>query len=192
MMKIKLSTLLVFVCFGFSNSFACTCETDSTVIRKYMEDAEYIVIGHAIKNIDYNNEVRESWDKRNSGFEVVFVVDSIIKGEIESNEILINQFGEGNCSQLFEFGERYILFGNRLKKFINRTPKIPKVKKGEIPATLEPPPPPSIFETIMYCYNNKDNEIRYWNKLAESKIVLHSSQCSTFNMNSLLAQDILN
>lgn len=178
---------------AFNNIFACECfPIDSLSAENILEDYEYAIIGSAIKNINYDPEVNEMWDNFKQGYEVVIVVDSVIKGHLSSKTIIINQFSNGNCSQLFEFGKPYLILGNRLTKFINRTPELPEQKDGEIPVSLPPPPPNSIRNSAMYCYYIGQEEIDNWNELAAEYLIVYTNQCVSFNAKSQYARYFLN
>ncbi len=166
---------------AFSNTFACECfPIDSLSAENILKDYEFAIIGSAIKNINYSPEINEMWDSSKQGYEVVIVVDSVIKGDLSSKEIVINQFSNGNCSQIFEFGKPYLILGNRLSTFINRTPDLLEPEDGEILVEYPPPPPNSIQNSTMYCFNNDQEEIDYWNELASEYLVLYTSQCVSF------------
>ncbi len=170
---------------ALNNTFACECfPIDSLSAENILKNYEFSIIGSAIKNINYNTEDNEWWDSSKQGYEVVIVIDSVIKGDLSSKEIVINQFSNGNRSQLFEFGKSYFILGNRLNKFINRTSKLLEQKDGEIPVSLPPPPPNSIRNSTMYCYNNDQEEIDYWNELAAEYLILYTFQCVSFKASS--------
>jgi hypothetical protein len=148
-----------------------------------MNEAGFVVIGHAVKNVGFNNEVNDIWDQQNGGYDVLFKVDSVIKGNLNLKTIVIKQFG-GNCDRIFKFGKKYLIVGNQLETFVNKTPKRKKIKEGEIPPNSMPPPPPSVNSKTAIFNDGSDDEMRYWNNLANEHVILNTSMCSSFLVNS--------
>ncbi|MEB2776787.1 hypothetical protein SYJ56_15785 [Algoriphagus sp. D3-2-R+10] len=139
-----------------------------------MSEVEFVIIGHAVKNVGLNTEVNGMWDQHNRGYNVLFEIDSVIKGNLESKMIIVKQFG-GNCDQIFKFGEPYLIVGNQLEEFVNKTPKRRKPKKGEIP----PASMPSVYSKTAIFYDSSDDEVNYWQELANEQIILNTSMCSS-------------
>lgn len=151
-----------------------------------MDEVDFLVIGHAVKNIGFNPEVNEMWDNRNQGYNVLIEVDSIVKGNLKSKTIYVRQFG-GDCDQIFKFGEQYLIVGNQLAKFVLRSTKRRRNKKGEIPPTDMPPPPPSIYSKTAIFYDSNKKEVSYWNELANEQIIVSTSMCSSFSVTNKIA-----
>lgn len=171
---------------------ACTCfPLDSLSAKQMINEVDFVLIGHAIKNIGFNSEENEIRDQRNQGYDVLIEIDSIVKGNLKSKTIFVRQFG-GNCDQIFKFGEQYLIVGNQLEKFVLRTPKRRKNKKGEIPLTDMPPPPPSAYSKTAIFYDSSQEEVSYWDELAEQQIVVSTSRCSSFYVTSKTASYFLN
>jgi len=164
---------------------ACECfPIDSASASELMNEVDFVIIGHAIKNVGFNSEVNGMWDQRHRGYNVLIEIDSVIKGNAVSKTVIVKQFG-GNCDQIFEFGEKYLIVGNRLNKFVNRTPIKERTNEEELPPnSLPPPPPPSINNKTVTFYNNSDNEVQFWNELANEHEVLNTSMCSSFELTS--------
>lgn len=159
---------------------ACECfSIDSLSANELMNEVEFVVIGHAIRNVGVNSEVNSTWDQRGRGYNVLIEIDSVIKGDINSKTLIIRQFG-GSCDQMFEFDEQYLIVGNQLENFVNGTPKRDKDKEGEIPPTSMPPQPPSVHSKTATFYESSDEEVIYWNALANHQIILNTSICSSF------------
>lgn len=183
-MKIKQLIILGFLLLNLQLANACSCmEIDSASAKELLEEVEIIIIGQAVQNADFNPEVRANWDRRNKGLNVVFKVDSVLKGCKELKEVILNQFSNGNCGEYFKFGQQYLILGTRLLEFVNKTPEQVKFEKGVIPIEYPSPPPSSILNSKMLCFNNSQEEVDYWEQLAKYNIVLFTSQCSSFSMN---------
>ncbi|WPP49670.1 hypothetical protein [Catalinimonas niigatensis] len=167
-------------------SICCECpSTNEESVKRTFEKAEIIVIGHAVRNMNYNVEVRKSWDNRSQGFDFLFKVDSVLKGDTTIKEIIVTQLLSDGCSRRFDFGEPMILSGTSITKFVNRTPKRPKLNEGEIPPTETPPPPPGYASgPTLFLYNSKQEEADYWNELAKNNTVISSSLCTSYYVNS--------
>lgn len=183
-MRLILTILLV--SFEIKAALACECPpTNEETVKLNFDEAEIIVIGHAIRNVNYNTEVRNSWDNRNQGFDVVFKVDSVLKGSISLDEVIVTQLLSDGCSRRFEFGEQMIISGSSIKEFINKTPKRPELQEGEIPPTNIPPPPLGFVSgPTLFLYNSEQAEADYWNELAQNNTVLPSSLCTSYYVNS--------
>lgn len=171
---------------------ACECfPIDSASANELMNEVEFVIIGHAVRNIGFNSEVNGMWDQRNRGYNVLIEIDSVIKGDVDSKAVIVKQFG-GNCDQIFEFGEQYLIVGNQLDKFVNRTPRYERTNDEELPPTsLPPPPPPSIYDKTVTFYSNSDEEVKFWNGLANEQIILNTSMCSSFFVTSKKASYFL-
>jgi hypothetical protein len=167
---------------------ACECFLiDSISSQQLIAEVDFVVIGHAGGNVNFNAEVTGMWDNRESGFDVFIEVDSVIKGDLGSKKVIANQFGGSSCSQLFQFGEKFIIAGNQLLGFANRTPEKLKSNHGELP----PPPPPSIEESIVYCYNNEQEDVDFWNALTTEYVIINTSLCSSISLNRKVAEYFL-
>lgn len=171
---------------------ACECfPIDSASASELMNEVEFVIIGHAVSNVGFNSEVNGMWDQRNKGYNVLIEVDSVIKGNVNSKTVVVKQFG-GNCDQIFGFGEQYLIVGNQLDKFVNRTPKYERTNDEELPSTSLPPPPPSINDKTVTFYSNSDEEVKFWNGLANEQIILNTSMRSSFFVTSKKASYFLN
>lgn len=185
-MEIK-HILMIACLFLIEPVIACSCFfIDSTYAEEIMKEVDFVVVGRAIKNVGFSQEVNSRWDKENRGFDVQFEVDSIIKGDLMSKSLIVKQFG-GNCDQIFKFGEQYLVIGYEIEKFIDKTPKQRKPKKGEIPENQIPPPPPSVYSRTAVFYNSGHKEVSFWNNKAKKNIVLETSMCSSFPIDSATA-----
>jgi hypothetical protein len=171
---------------------ACECfPIDSASARELMNEVDFVIIGHAIRNVGFNSEVNGMWDQRKRGYNVLIEIDSVIKGKAVSKTVIVKQFG-GNCDQIFEFGEQYLIVGNRLNKFVNRTSIKKRTNDEELPPnSLPPPPPPSINDKTVTFHNNSDDEVQFWNELANEQVILNTSMCSSFQLTSRTANYFL-
>lgn len=187
-MRIKHFLMIAFL-FLIEPVIGCSCfSIDSTYAKEIIKEADYVVIGRAVKNIGFSNEINSMWDSENQGFDILFEVDSVIKGDLISKSLLVKQFG-GNCDQIFKFGEQHLVIGNEIEKFVDKTPKQRKSKKGGIQEDQIPPPPPSVYSKTAVFYNRGHKEVNFWNKKAKKSIVITTSMCLTFPINSTLARD---
>lgn len=169
--------------------FACTCFSISKKeARKISREADYIVLGSPIENIHPNDTIKGQWDSLGKGYHVKFKVEKVYKGSIKKEFIFINQFETGNCVMSFQFGEKYIIVGTRIKEFENlRQVNLGEdFGEGDFHETFPPPPPPMAGLTInrMKCFNEESSEVDYWNEIAKNEIVVYTNQCSTFGENS--------
>ena len=174
--------LLLLLLLTTFNVLSCTCEgVDESNVEAFLKQYDYVIIGRAIQNIHRNKTHSIVLDKKNQGSQVVFEIDSIIKGSLRERTIIINQFDKGNCSRAFQFQEQYLVLGNRIYEFddplINSNTKY---NKGEIPL-MEPPPPPSLYvDGKLQCTGCGEERIKFWNKVIEGNAVLNTGLCSSF------------
>jgi hypothetical protein len=190
-MRLKNIFLIILFIGASERVIACTCfPLDSLSAKQMINEVDFVVIGHAIKNIGSNPEVNKMWDQLNQGYNVLIEIDSIVKGNLKSKTIFVRQFG-GNCDQIFKFGEQYLIVGNQLEKFVYRTPKSRKNKKVEIPTTDMPPPPPSVYSKTAIFYDSSQEEVSFWNELAYEQIIVNTSMCSSFYVTSKIASFFL-
>lgn len=189
----KLKPLLLFILLAVAGRVnACQCfPIDSASANELMHEVEFIITGHAVSNVGFNSEVNGMWDQRSKGYNVLIEIDSVIKGNVDSKTLIVKQFG-GNCDQIFEFGEQYLIVGNQLDKFVNRTPRRRKTKEGEIPPTSMPSPPPSVHSKTAIFYDSSDEEVGFWNEQANKQVILNTSMCSSFYVTSRNASYFLN
>ena len=188
----KFKIFMLFECFFIVKpAITCTCfPIESVSAKELMEEVEFVVIGRAVKNIGFNREVNSIWDQEKKGFDILFEVDSVLKGDVKSEFLIVKQF-EGNCDQIFKFGVKYLVLGNELERFVNLTPKQSNSRKREIPESYIPPPPPSIYSKILAINNMSQKEVNFWNKKAKKNLILRTSMCSSFTTNSNSARYFL-
>lgn len=163
-----ITTLLLF----FQASFACSCSffwASEAIIKDLSQNSDLVVIGHPIKNIDDNFI---SANPKYMGTMILFKVDSIIKGELKSDTIFINQETIGNCSQYFMPNEKYVIFGNQIKHYKT-------IAKNDH------------FTFANYCkknktvtlYNNNKN-LQVYKNLTEKYYTISTDQCISFTSQS--------
>ena len=189
-MSIKKLFFILLIFYVPNLGFACSCFSISKKeARKISREVDYIVLGSPIENIHPNDTIKGQWDSLKEGYHVKFKVEKVYKGRIDSEFIFINQFETGNCLQVFEFGQKYIILGAQVKKFLgfrpaNSTDELVEDKFFQI----FPPPPPHpiawLNKNEMITYNEEKSVVDYWNQIAKNEIVVYTDQCSTFGENS--------
>ena len=175
----------------FHWTYACTCDyPDSITINKWIQDADFVLEGTYITNLNPDQEDLRLSNTGESGYNILFRVSSVIKGKISSDTIAILQFNNGNCTQTFKKGESYFVFGYRIKKVKCKTiTEINSVHTAdsilEISINPEPPPPPGSLNTDTYILPECSIDIRdYWNRVTNKYKVIYTNYCLTFNQNS--------
>lgn len=185
-MSIKKLFFILLIFYVPNLGFACSCFLISKKeARKISRKADYVLLGSPIENIHSNDTIKGLWDSLRKGYHVKFKVEKVYKGRIDAEFIFINQFETANCVMSFQFGEKYIIVGNRIKEFENLRP----VNLGEDDSQETfPPSPPHPMAGLkfnrMKCFNEEISEVDYWNEIAKNKIVVYTNQCSTFGENS--------
>lgn len=161
-------------------AFACVCaDSDKETVKAIFENSDFIVIGKAITNINFNPKVEQLLNLDNKGADVLFQIDSVLKGDIQkSDKLFIYQFA-GSCTRTFKFGESYLIFGNSIKIF-KKGKYVGKASKGEIPP---PPPPPYVFNGELELYADRQT-IKFLNKQATKYKTITTDLCSSVNVDS--------
>lgn len=178
------------ILFFLSNSivaWSCQCFSLKTV-KELAKNAEYIIVGNPVENLHHNDSIKRKWDSENFGMEVKLKVVKVIKGDVKSEFVYINQFEVDNCRTPLKFGEQYIIIGTRILSFENQRPFSEKEYSiDKIFETIQPPPPPPIGgKTIekFDVFNVEMELVNHWNKIAENEIILFTYDCGVFNSKS--------
>ena len=180
-MKNALAVTLIFLVISTSFSLACTCEgLDKESAKAMFKEADYVVIGKAVTNIDSDPYFVNQMNLQKEGADVLFQVDSVLKGDIlKDEEIFIYQHA-GSCTRTFKLGESYLIFGQRIKEVRQAASYNIKAKKGELP----PPPPPPNFEDMKLEIHADKKFIRFLNNQIKRHKTASVSLCSTFYVES--------
>lgn len=182
--------IVLLITFNFQTlSFGCVCEPiDSTNVGNWINEADFVVEGEYLTNINPNIELRNRRNEQNLGYDILFKVTSVIKGTISTDTIALIQFDSGSCTETFEHGEKYIILGRSIKEFICKDDEQSIVELdslGDYPPKEVPPPPSYVDEQGVVRYYNCDNEeSEYWNTIAMTYATSYISHCTTFDANS--------
>ena len=173
--------------------FSCTCPDFSSKksIEKLIKSVDVIIVGTVVEHInveglEYVDLIWES-DKRSQN--VIVRVDKIIKGEVKTEYISINQLAAGNCAIGFEYKKQYLITGDLIEKFIDSTPKENKnrvYKKDKIPFKLDI----KIVKNNIYV-SNLEYSFEKWNLLSKEQNIVSTNACITGKVNSYIAKLIL-
>jgi len=184
-MRYLIFLLLTFNSLNFL--LACSCERiDSSNVQDWIADADFVVEGQYITNLNPNSAVRERWNSENKGFDVLFLVTRVIKGSIPKDTIAIVQFENGSCLTTFEKDNKYIILGEHVRRFKCQDIEKPTVDStGEYPPTDDFLPASYVDEhgTMNYSYCN-EKESNYWNNILDNYLILYTSYCTTYLANS--------
>ena len=169
---IILIIILLSLPFKSSSPIFCICpELKGEKVAEIKKNMEVIVVGKFTKQIEFG----EYDDGVNiNGY---FKIDTIIKGPTDLKNLVINQFSNGNCRELFEPNKQYLVLGNHITKF-----KDMKTSNKSTNEHLPPPPPNEIHNSIMECYSSNKTTIKQWNQIAERNYIIHTNQCLTFEL----------
>jgi hypothetical protein len=111
MVKVISIYILLFISI---DSYACSCS--GSEYKKIFKHADYVIIGRPIKNIHPDTAVSRLLDLEKGGTELIFKVEKILKGDLKTNEVIINQIGRGSCTEWMRIGEKYLVFGHVVTK----------------------------------------------------------------------------
>ena len=117
----RLFLILLITFLNAQEGFSCSCggDYDASYFENQMESADYIFIGEAIKNVGFHTQRNKQLDTEGIGYNVLFKVDSVIKGDLKGTEVILDQWNDGSCTKTFTIGDKYIIFGIDYKKHWN-------------------------------------------------------------------------
>ncbi|MBC6367320.1 hypothetical protein DDT91_11020 [Algoriphagus sp. AK58] len=112
----KMKTLVLTILFFLLNAqegYSCSCggKYDSKYFKEQIERADFVFVGKAIKNVGVHTQRNNQLDEEGIGYNVLFKVDSVIKGKLKSQEVIIDQWNDGSCAHTLKLGRKYIVFG---------------------------------------------------------------------------------
>lgn len=168
---------------GYNLSFGCMCEDypSSSNIEEWIEDADLIIEGEYIKDIDWRSSDSDSLNATTQGIHIYFKVNKVIKGQLKSDTVAINQWGNGNCTKIFKKEEEYIVFGYEVKGF--QSLRGDYYQKYDSSDDIPPQPPLDILaeDKLLKTYYSGNQEVNYWNEIANQYKVVQTSSCSAFS-----------
>jgi len=168
--------------------FACDCKRlDSTNINEWIDWADIIVEGTFVSILNPYPEQRERLKNETSGDNILLKVTNVIKGSVNTNEIAILQFNNGDCTQVFKSGTKYIVFGSKVNRIVFEDHTIKYEESDEYEILTEIPSPEPLeqdesgtLKTNFYTGKSLD----YWNSITIEYTTISTSMCSTFIANS--------
>ena len=156
--------LISFLFFNFP-LFACQCiDFKEENINELKKKSDFIFVGTVVEQINTNqNKVLDLlWQRDNKSFDVLVVVEKIIKGKIKSDTIAITQITSGNCSRSFEKNKKYIFTGNQIKKIKNKS-------KNKFKNKNHPLVPYEKYKNKKVIIKNIEFDFKGWNKLIKKQ-----------------------
>ena len=195
----KQNLIIIFILiFNYSN--ACECPTVDK--KTLMENSEYVFIGTVIENVHFNESMKNYFDQKRYGTEVKIKVDSILKGVVNSEYVIINQIDSGNCTRQFEFGKQYVISGIQIKGYINHVSPIINSNKIDleeskdsvidIPITQRIEEPLRLGLRDGYVQINDGLElVKYWNEIAKEYLIIQTDVCVSGYVDSEFGKRII-
>lgn len=179
--------LILFWTAAFAHE-GCDCRVSAKNVKNDAKEADIVVEGMYLSNLSEQEGTNPI-----EGYNILFLVSSVVRGKLLSDTIAINQLDQGRCLIKFEPNKKYVLLGNSIHHFESGDPTFDnKLEADQIPPTN--PPPPEWYskkKKIMLLFGYTKNEIEYWNTLTESYLVFHTHLCYTYDSNSKIGK-ILN
>lgn len=123
--------ILILIFLNAQEGYSCSCggKYDSEYFKGKIESADFVFVGEAIKNVGFNYHRNNQLSEEGIGHNVLFKIDSVIKGEIKTLVVIIDQYNSGSCTQDFKIGEKYIVFGIDYKNHWHYEETIEEEKK---------------------------------------------------------------
>lgn len=159
---------------------ACQCpEVDERLFKKMWENSDYVLVITPIERPYSGRIPREKIPIMEFGIDVLAKTEKVFKGNNISETSFIAQ--EWNsCDESFYFGEKYLVFGNEVRRFRKVTKK--EIKKGINDGfnfdSREMLNDPSVFF-----------EYKFYNGLAQKYTTLNTHSCYTFQISSSYFQN---
>lgn len=175
---------------GSGRAYSCVCAPlEPSRYQELVDQYDAIVIGTPIEVVVHDDELKSMWTKAKQWTEVKIKIEKVLKGKIDSDFIVVNQFGNGNCGRMFKLGENYLIFGDRINTF-----SMGDNYKSTIPdPSPPPPPPPNEFKNgIMTCHSQEQKEVEFWKNISRREFVIFSSYCISFYTDSGLGKKMIN
>jgi hypothetical protein len=184
--------LICVLLFSSVYSYGCICATPETKkeVEEMIRHADIVVEGTYFSSIHHNFEKREEMLQRKRGIDVLFKVSSIIKGNLKDSIIAINQWGVGNCSQIFTFEDRYIIVGYEIKGFQSKREEFLQSIKYKYTEPPLPPPDETDENSILISLMEDKEATDFWQNLLGTYRVFSTSWCSTFDPKSKIGRMI--
>lgn len=110
--------ILILIFLIIQKGYSCICweKIDSKLFKGLIERSDFVFVGEAVRNVGFHNQRNNQLDQEGIGYNVLFKVDSVIKGKLKSQEVITDQDNDGSCAQTFKIGKKYIVFGIDYKK----------------------------------------------------------------------------
>lgn len=177
-MKKKLITTFLFLA-TLSSASACVCYgLDKETTQELFEKADYVIIGTPISNSAFDSRTELCANMENVGANVLLQVESVFKGDVEINEnLFIYQF-QTSCTQIFQMGEKYLIFGKKIIRFTKA--KSENKNSGEL---SPPPPPPSVKNGLIELYAD-NKEVKFLNNQTLKYKTITTDKCSSISVDA--------
>ena len=159
----------------------CHCYTnDKKEFKRFYQDSDYVLLLKPIENAIEEKEVKELFDAKKKGTEVKFEIIEVYKGKISKKETVISfQLETFVCSREFSFDQNYLVWGKKINSFITKPRKLnyKVLPSGE--KVYEPDVEIESLNGTMVFYNEKNENLEYWNKLNKNHLILSTNLCSS-------------
>lgn len=149
-------------------SFACSCSffwPSESIIKNLSENSDVVIFGHPIKNV---NDTFVSPNPKYMGTTILFKVESVLKGELKSDTIFINQETMGNCSMHFMPNEKYVIFGKQIKSYET-------IGANDYSSSTQ-----YSYQSKTLKFRDSDNSLPIFKNLTSKYYTITTSQCISF------------
>ena len=170
-MKKVLLTFAVFLWMTL-DSKACVC--GNYEYEEKFKFATHVFIGEAVHNVGPDPTETKKWDEEGYGSTVKFQIDHVLKGEIKTKYVIIDQRALGDCSIGYEFGRKYLIFARD-------SPIYPTTvsMRGNDYINAD-----SLFEDSYDLEKALQRFDDYFNRLKKDNQFMYSDYCSSYNQDS--------
>ncbi|RTQ46545.1 hypothetical protein EJV47_21575 [Hymenobacter gummosus] len=158
-------------------SLACSCvwfETEEA-LQDLFDESDVVLMGHAVRSLTPDLDRRPS--KKYLGYNVLFRVTRVYKGQLRADSIFVLQQAEGNCARPFKRQDTVLVFGTAVRA-VRRAPRSDDSHYD-----------PGVQDSTRIYYSaRRSRHHRLLRRLHARHFTLTTSQCVSFNPhNELIA-----
>ncbi len=190
MKKYIIFILLVFTL--AQTGLACRCTNLSKeIVNEIYDYHDYAFTGTVISGDFWDSQILNFWNSKSEGHHVYMRIDSVLKGDLEVNQVIYIYQASNGCIETFEYNTKKLIFGRAIKKLevINHDKEEGSGNSGNLP-----PPNPNEFgleENGTYKINNVSKKVSFLQAKLEHYTVIDTNMCGTFNSGSKLSEKII-
>jgi hypothetical protein len=181
-----MNNLILFLTLNFISPQDSTCkcpEIDTILTVNFYSRFDYLIVGKRIDRKIWSQEMKKHLE--DFSIETAIIkVDSVIKGDIKSDYIILTQFDD-DCNQSFTLNQPYLILGSRIES-IASTPKPKPNSMEELSIRFDP------TTNILSIREATNDFIDNWNKKSKENLFIVTHKCVLFKLMSNEGKKLIN